>query len=213
VGLLFFVLQGSIVIGTTSDSVVVDQIVGPVGVAQYSVGYKLFAIGVLLWSVWQAPLWPAYREATARGDIAWVRRTLLRSIALSLAASVAVAALLILMGQQLIHLWVGDLVHVPQSLLVGFACWAVLSACGGAFAAYLNAVHIVGFQIVTATAMAAANIILSVYLTYSFGVSGVVWGTVIASTVFSAIPLAILLRLTLQRLSAQLDARGRDQEP
>jgi len=202
-GLLFLVLQVSLTVGNASDSLVVAQIVGPSAVASYNVAFRLFSIVTLLTSVWLVPLWPAYREATARGDVAWVRRTLRRSIRLSLIVTIPVAALLVLLGQRAIGFWVGASVQVPSSLLLGFGCWAVLAAFGNAASMYLNGAQIIWFQVLTATTTAAANIVLSVYLTYRFGVAGVVWGTVIASVLFSTIPLYIFVRRALRPLDNQ----------
>ena len=48
------------------------------------------------------------------------------------------------------------------------------------------------FQVVTAVLMATANILLSIALTSRIGVAGVVWGSIIAYSVFALDPCGLL---------------------
>ena len=56
------------------------------------------------------------------------------------------------------------------------------------------------FQVATAVLMATANVILSIVLTARIGVTGVVWGSVIAYTVFSLVPVAFYLPRLFARI-------------
>ena len=73
-GLLFFVLQCAFALSYTSDNIVIAQILGAAAVAAYAVPQKLFSVVSLGIGMATGPLWPAYGEAIARGDVAWVRR-------------------------------------------------------------------------------------------------------------------------------------------
>ena len=102
------VIGMSIAIGYTSHTFVIAHILGQETVAEYSVPYRLFSIVTVVLSFFLIPLWPAYAEAAARGDVAWVRRTLRRSVQWGLAFNVTAGIVLILLGRQIIHLWVGS---------------------------------------------------------------------------------------------------------
>ena len=81
-----------------------------------------------------APLWPAYGEAIARGDVEWVRRTLRRSVTIAVSLSALVSAALVMLGPWLIHAWVGTAVLPSLLLLVGLAAWKTVEAGGSALA-------------------------------------------------------------------------------
>src|SRR5208282_70762 len=84
-GILFFVLQCAFVLAYTSDNIVIAQVLGAAAVALYAVPQKLFSSVSTIVSMAINPLWPAYGEALARGDVAWVRRTFFASLRLVLA--------------------------------------------------------------------------------------------------------------------------------
>jgi O-antigen/teichoic acid export membrane protein len=146
------------------------------------------------------PLWPAYREALSRGDTGWVRRTVRRSIRLSLTVAGLISAVLVVLGIPLITLWVGTSVQPSFGLILAVGIWTTLNAVGTAVAMFLNGAQVMRFQVVTAVLMATANILLSIALTSRIGVAGVVWGSVVAYSLFTLIPVAIYMPRLLDRL-------------
>jgi O-antigen/teichoic acid export membrane protein len=201
VGLLFLVLQLAVAVAFTSNSIIIAAMIGPSAVADYAVVSKLFLIPTLLVGFALGPVWPAYREALSRGDVKWVRRTFGRSIRLSLSVAGLVSAALVVIGIPLIAVWVGTSSVQPSfGLVLAIGIWTTLSAVGNAVAMLLNGAQVMRFQVVTAVLMATTNILLSVALTARIGVAGVVWGSVIAFTVFSLIPVALYLPRLFARL-------------
>ena len=202
VGLLFLVLQLAVAVAFTSNSIIIAAMIGPSAVADYAVVSKLFMIPTLLVGFALGPLWPAYREALSRGDVQWVRRTFRRSIRLSLSVAGLVSAALVVLGLPVIAVWVGTSSVQPSfGLVLAIGIWTTLSAVGTAVAMLLNGAQVMRFQVVTAVLMATANILLSIALTSRIGVAGVVWGSVIAYSVFALVPVAFYL----PRLFARID--------
>jgi Na+-driven multidrug efflux pump len=78
----------------------------------------------------------------------------------------------------------------------------VLGGIGNAFAMLLNGAQVMRFQVIVASTMAIANVVLSILLTQRIGVAGVVWGSVIAFSIFDFVPVV----LYLPRLFARLEA-------
>ena len=194
VGLLFLVLQLAFAVAFTSNSIIIAVMIGPSAVAVYAVVSKLFMIPTLLVGFAVAPLWPAYREALSRGDVQWVRRTFRRSIRLSLSVAVPVSAALVVLGLPVIAVWVGTSSLQPTfGLILAIGIWTPLVAVGTAIAMLFNGAQVMKFQVVTAALMATANILLSIALTSRIGLAGVVWGSIIAYSVFALIPVAFYL--------------------
>jgi len=193
VGLLFLVLQLAVAVAFTSNTVIIAAIIGPSAVADYTVVAKLFMIPTLLVGFAIGPLWPAYREALSRGDVDWVRRTFRRSIWLSLSVAGVISAVLVGIGLPLIAAWVGTAVQPSFGLVLAVGVWTTLSAVGTAISMLLNGAQVMRFQVITAILMATANILLSIALTSRIGVSGVVWGSVIAYSAFALVPYVVYL--------------------
>jgi O-antigen/teichoic acid export membrane protein len=199
-GFLFVVLQLAYAVAFQSDVLVAATVIGPDAAATYSVTLKVFLVVPTLISIYFSTLWPAYTEAMARGDGPWVRQTLRRSVLVALAAAGAVSLVLLLLGPWLIGLWTGGAIDPPLGLIVGAAVWAVLSSSLNAIAVLFNAASVVAFQVINASVMAAASIGMSVLFGFWFGVEGIIWGTVVAYTIFGAIPLLLYLPRVLRRL-------------
>jgi O-antigen/teichoic acid export membrane protein len=208
-GALFFVLQVAIAVAYESDALVVSRVLGAKSVTQYAVPMRLFVLPVLGLGFLLSPLWPAYSEAVSRGDVVWVRRTLRRSLFLSGAGGAIMGLSLALSGRTLIHLWAGRTVTPSVLLLSSLACWTAVMSVSTAVAMFLNGLHILRLQAVCAAAMMVANLGLSIALTEAIGVSGVVWGTVIAQTLFVLIPIA----LRSSAIARQLDSLSEQSVP
>ena len=80
------------------------------------------------------------------------------------------------------------------SLLVGFAVWAALFAFGNVVSMLLNAANVILFQLIAASLMALTSIILKIEFAHAFGVSGIIWGTVLAYGICSVVPTLLYLR-------------------
>jgi O-antigen/teichoic acid export membrane protein len=201
VGALFFVLQVAIAVAYESDAIVLAQIRGPEAVATYSVTMRIFLIVPALAGFVLAPLWPAYGEAISRGEVGWVERALRRSIRFGLTLTIPVVVVLLVVARPLIQAWAG--IRPPVALLVAAAAWIVLMPLSSAFAMFLNGARVIRVQIVLAILMMLSNLSLSIVLTRWLGISGVVWGSVLAQTVCVLIPAAVIVPRTLARLHAE----------
>lgn len=193
-GALFLVLQLAVLVSYQIDHVVIAQILGASAVPEYAVPAKLFALVPLLLSFALTPLWPAYRESLARGDTAWVRRTLRHSILLGGAVNIPAAAALVVLAPTLLNWWVGASISPDPLFLIGLGVWAAMNTFNGPLSMLLNGANVIGFQAACAVPMAAANVLVSVLLVQRIGVAGAIWGTIVAQAVFMLIPQAWYVR-------------------
>ncbi len=198
-GALFFILQAVGAVAFASDNLVIAQTLGSQLVTQYAVPAQLFTLAPMIMSMFLAPLWPAYGESVARGDMDWVRKTLLRSLAAALLISFPIVLILVSFGPQIIHLWVGDQVAPSFSLLLGFGAWSIVANVGGVVAMLLNGMTVVRFQVITAGITATVAITLKIVLARQIGLEGVVWASVIASTLCTLIPTSLYIPRLLAR--------------
>jgi O-antigen/teichoic acid export membrane protein len=198
-GLMFVVLQLAAAVAYSSDNLVIAQILGAEAVTQYAVPMRLFSVLGVISALFFFPLWPAYGEAVARGDIAWVKRTLIRTLLLTVMLCGAPAVVLTLMGKTIIRIWVGPQIQPAFYLLLGMGIWAVLTGLGNALAMFLNGANILKFQAACASLMAIAALLLKVWLARYWGISGVIWATVFAYTL-AAVPMWIYVSGRLRQM-------------
>jgi O-antigen/teichoic acid export membrane protein len=184
-GLLFFVLQCAVAAGYTSDNLVIAQVLGAAAVAAYAVPEKLFSFVAMVVGMGISPLWPAYGEAIARGDVAWVRRVFLGSLRVTLAFSVPLCTFLALAGPWILRVAVGKSFHAPTSLLVALGVWGVVVAVSVPMAMLLNGAGVLKAQTIVASVASLVNLALSIFLTRRMGVIGVCLGSIITQVTIS----------------------------
>jgi O-antigen/teichoic acid export membrane protein len=192
-GFLFFVLQVSAGVAFASDNLIATQVLGASAAAHFSVAQRIFMIPPLLMALIIGPLWPAYGEALARGDRGWVRRTFYGSLALTISCCAVLAAGLVLLSEPIFSHWVGPALVPSAALAVGLAIWSIMYTWGTTVAMLLNAASIIGFQVVTALALAFSSIALKVALISHVGIAGLAWALVVSYTVVVFVPTSLYL--------------------
>lgn len=197
-GGMFFVLQLTAAIQSQGDNIIIANMLGPASVAQYAICMQLFMIVPTLLRLVFVPLWPAYREALASGDVDWVRRVFAKSMKLALLVGLPSAIILVLLGSEIIRLWVGDEVLPSLSLLIGCGLWLVLVLVGVTFSVFFNAIQWIKVQIFVATSAGLMNVGLTIYLVGEIGVEGAIYGSVISYFICAILP---LLYFTIKKLS------------
>jgi O-antigen/teichoic acid export membrane protein len=125
-GGLFFAAQLGTMLLLTAPNLVIARIIGAHAVAPYTIVMKPIQALVLLTSLWALPLWPAYGEASARGDWTWIRRTFYRTLLGGVLISAIAGALFFASHRWVLSYWVGDAI-VPSRLTVGSACLFLLA--------------------------------------------------------------------------------------
>lgn len=204
-GFLFVILQLACAVAFASDNIVAARILGPEAVTQYSVPARLFSFLGTVAALFFMPLWPAYGEAVARGEWAWVRRTLVRSLGTTLLICGIPAICMVFLGRTIIRLWVGSLIQPSFLLLLGMGTSAVLGGLGGAAAMFLNGANILRFQVVSAVLMATSALVAKILLGRAVGLPGIIWGGVVAYFVCTAVPFAVYIPRLLKKMNQSMN--------
>lgn len=204
-GLMFFVLQCAVTIGYTSDNIVIAQVLGAAAVAAYAVPQKLFGLISMVVGMAITPLWPAYGEAIARGDMAWVRRVFFGSLWLTLATAVPLCSFLALAGPWILRVFFGKALHAPLSLLVVLAAWGIINAVSNVVAVLLNGTGVLKVLTITSVFASLSNLALSILLTRRLGVIGVCLGSISTQLVITFPVCFVLIRSLFRRHAVKSD--------
>lgn len=204
VGIIFFLLQFFILLGSSADNIVIAQVLGASAVASYAVTKKLFMIMQVNQLIIQ-PLWPAFGEAMARKNYKWAKRTLIRTLKFSLITGILVALPLLIFGKPIISFWVGPELVPSYALLIGFFFWVFLVNYGGTMSVFLNSSSLVGKQCFFIGLAAISSVMLQIILARFCGIAGVIWAILIGYGLFYVMP---AYRLALDALNDLINNEG-----
>jgi O-antigen/teichoic acid export membrane protein len=187
-GGLFFVLQLVAAISYSADNFIVARTLGASAVTLYSIPQRLFTVIAIPITMLLVPYWPAYGEAASRGDVPWIRRTLVRTLSGVFALASIAAVVLLLISKRVILWWVGPQIHPPFLLMAGFAIWTVMNCCSNTLGVFLNGTSVVRFQVITTGLFGVACLAFKVFFARHYGIIGVPWATILTFSLFMVIP-------------------------
>lgn len=189
-GSKFFIIQVASIILFMTDNMIITQLFGPEEVTPYNVAHKYFNIIPVLFGIITTPLWSAITEAHAKGDQAWIRNTIRKSIRLW-TATVGLVIIMLLVSSTFYRVWLQtDTIVVPFMLSAVMALYVLMFSFNSIFVMFINGVGKLRLQILTGLFGIVANIPLS----YLFGK---VWGMGLAGVIL-ATSVSILLSLILR---------------
>lgn len=201
IGGAFLILSVLTSLSLNVDNLVVAELSGLANVAEFTIATKLYSLLGLAITLVALPLWPANADALARRDITWVKRTTLKTSALSVAAVAVGGLVLILSRGHIINLWIGDGVLIELSLAINLVIWSVLVALASPFFAVQNSVGHLRIQLAGWTVYFFVSVPLKVILYGEFGIAGVPLAGWLAYLIV-LIPCAIFgCRMTIKRIA------------
>ena len=186
-GGIFFLLNFLTLAGNASDNIILAHTLGPSSVAAYEIVKKIF-IFTLFAQFFLRPFWPAFGEAIESGDHVWAKNALHKGIKISLFFTALISLPFLLFGKQIIMIWIGSDFIPSWSLLIGFYVYALISSYAGVMSSFLNSGHLIRKQLLIIFLASASSIILKIVLSTNFGVSGVIWATIISYSIFYIVP-------------------------
>jgi O-antigen/teichoic acid export membrane protein len=202
-GGMFFVIQIAVLLIFQTDNIIIARFLGAQEVTPYSIAWRLFSYATLIQAFIFPNLWPAYSEAFARRDNAWIKHAFRTNLAASLLLTIFCILPLVLFGREIISLWVGIEAVPPFSLLLWMGGWSIIYTVMTSVACILNGSGNMRGQMIYGMATAIINIALSIVLVIPFGITGVIAATVIAYLVCNVIPASVEVTYLLKRLANQ----------
>ena len=210
-GLNFLVLQICVIVITQCDVFLIAQFLSAEQVTPYSVGQRVFAQILGLVSVVITPLWPAFGNAKALGDVAWIRRTYRRINGYSSMAYLAAFLFMAIAGHRLLALWVGE-ASAPTTLLIcAIGVHYFVMQWAHSHSIFLNGLGIVRQQVFVFLANSCLALLLNVIFIKKFGPIGLCLGGGLAYLLVSGWLLPRFFRKALVQM--EMTATRQDQGP
>lgn len=191
----FFVLQVCATLGWGADALIVSSTLGVAAVAPFALCQRLFQFASQPVSIVVAPLWPAYADAHARSDHAYVRRLLVRSMGLAAVAGAGLIALLVLLSPWVFTWLAQGEIQVPVTLVLLFGLWVFLELMGNTFAMFLNGVGLVRLQAIIATVFVLFAMPAKIWAVQVWGLHGLLGSAIVLYVALVVLPYCVLLSL------------------
>jgi len=187
-GAKFFIIQIAVIVIFMSDKIIITQLLGPEKVTPYDVVFKLFSIFTVVHSLVLLPLWPAYSNAYAQGDLSWIRATLRNQVKFSFLLFFG-AFLLAILGPAIVKIWIGDEAEVDRALYFFFFSFIVISVWSNVFSYFVNSINKINLQLITSIFAAVINIPMSIFFVsyLGFGLNGIVLATTVSLSIYAII--------------------------
>jgi len=194
--------QLAVLILHNGPTLVIANRLGTTAVTPFAITKKLLVVTNILIMTAILPLWPAYSEASARGDWPWVKKTLKRSIKLAMAIQLPMFALMTFSGRWIISVWTQEPSVVPSwSLFMACNVWMTISVWITAISIALNGLnHMIG-QATYGVAFALIALVLGYWIAGNGVVSGVIWTVVAAGAVTTAIAMGFEVSWVIRKAS------------
>ncbi|HZS46366.1 MAG TPA: oligosaccharide flippase family protein, partial [Blastocatellia bacterium] len=213
-GWMFLVTSVFWMVNLQTDNLIISHFLGPGEVTPYSISYRLLSYAVIFQSFAVVALWPAYTEAKARGDVAWIRRAFKANLLFSILSSLPLTIIFVVFGQQIIRWWAGSAAVPSFSLLVWMAIWNLMLATVSTGSFLLNALGRLTGMTIYGTVTAIVNVALSIILVQRWGVNGVVFASVFSFGLLSYLPIFIEAKnaLPISHIESRAHDRRREEK-
>lgn len=174
VGILFLGIQLLSAFNWSMDNLLISTVLGPEHVTPYAVQVRVFALVGAIASMILTPLWPAYADAVAHGDHAWIRKTLHRSLVGAIAVSAPLAFGAALALPLILRTWIGSGIQTSPLLAYGLATLTVCQTICAALAMFWNGTSAIRLQFIIGVVLVAVSLPLKMFLLRYQG-QGIAW--------------------------------------
>jgi O-antigen/teichoic acid export membrane protein len=184
-GSLMWLSQISALVMFQTDLIIVAQLFGASEVSSYGVILKLFSVNSTIAYAFLLPLWGAYSEALARGDISWIIKTFKRSIHINLLLSLPLCILIYVLCPWIISSWLSQSAIPDNNLILAMLVTSIVTVVAHSIGILVVGLCEVSLAAKVSVIQGLSNILLSIILGNIIGVAGVAWSSAICLMIFS----------------------------
>ncbi len=198
-GMALLYLQVAAAVAFQTDTLILARYLTYEDVSRFSIMMKLFSVPAIIAGIYFQTLWPAYAHAYGQNNWKWIKKTFYYSLFIS-CGLIIVYCLGVYWGKDIVFkYWLKTDWDFPLGMFLLFGVWILINNIDTNIGIILNGLQLFRVQVILSSIMVVANLALSVYLVQRLGMSGVVWGSILSTFVFSLIPFLIYLNRLLRR--------------
>ena len=148
-----------------------------------NIAYKYIGIGLMVYNIILAPLWPAFTDAYTRKDYAWMRSMYSKMIKVYLSSVISIV-FMVLVSPFVYELWIGDKAEISFLMTILVAVYVVLNSWDSLQVMILNGIGAVKLQVYVTMIGLICHIPLSLGIGNYIGGYGVVISMIIITLIY-----------------------------
>jgi O-antigen/teichoic acid export membrane protein len=197
-----FVFQIGALLVNETQSVIIARRLGLAEVTDWSIFMRVYTLPAIFLQMIDAPLIPAYREASVRKEHDWLRTAFWRVTKFKMAVALVAAGLYVVWGNWAATLIAGQPIVFSTNVWIACGCLLVVAVWNGSFNDLMIGADRLRLLVATVLVNGLVTPALSYLLAPSLGLFGVVLATPVFSLVVSAWLLPYACRDLLRRAPA-----------
>ena len=182
-GIKFFIIQIQVVIMFQTTNILISNLSGPNDVTAYNIAYKYIGIGMMVFNIILAPLWPAFTDAYARKDYAWMNSIYKKMKKIWVYTALVITGMVII-SPIVYKVWIGEKATVPFIMTVVVGLYVLLHSWDSLQVTLINGIGCVKLQSFVTLIGLACHIPLSLMLGQYFGAYGVLISMTLIVTIY-----------------------------
>ena len=172
-GFRFFFLQIITIVLFQANNIIIAHTVAPESVVEYNIAYKYVGLITVLFTFVITPAWSAVTDAYVRGDIEWIKKTVV--YLWKICAGVIVFGLVMTFISPYVYvIWLGkDTIHIPYITTLLILVFIAFEMFYKIYVSVINGIGKLQVQMIITPILALLFIPLSCYMGKAYGLSGV----------------------------------------
>lgn len=180
VGVGFFIIQITTLIIMSTSNVIISRLFGPDSVTPFNISNRYMAIVLMALNIVMAPIWSAVTDAWAKGDEAWVQRSVVKVRKISLFFGLVLFVMLA--ASPIVYsIWIGDAVEIPFSLTTLMCIYVFILIWSTGQSSFLNGLGILKLQLYVNVFEAVIFIPLAILFGKLWGINGMVMAMIVTN--------------------------------
>ncbi len=188
-GIIFFIIQISMLIILTTDNMLITKYIGANEVTTYSIVSKLFQILLILEGLISAPMWTLFIDAYVKKDKKWIKKAFINLNLLFLLLIIGVIIMIYILPY-IVKIWIGQELIYPKYLILFWGLFILNRVYGDIYMIFINATGKIKLQMYLYLLGAILNIPLTIYFIKNLNMGSS--GAIIATNI-CMLPLAIIM--------------------
>jgi O-antigen/teichoic acid export membrane protein len=175
-GFNFFIIQIAAIVLFQTNNIIISQLFGPQQVTPYNIAFKYFSITTMTYAIVTTPLWSAFTDAWAKGDIQWIKKIINKMRTFWYGMTV-LTIFMLFVSHFAYLLWIGDAVKIPVVLSCSMALNVIIIGWNTIYVQFINGAGKLKLQLLSGIFSTLITIPLAIYLGKIWGISGVVFSS------------------------------------
>ena len=180
VGVNFFIIQISALIIFSMSNIVISRLFGPDSVTPFNIANRYMGIVLMALNIVMAPIWSAVTDAHARGDEAWIMKSVQKVRRVSLFFGL-ILLIMLFISPLVYRIWVGKAVDISFELTTLMCIYTFLLVWSTGQSSFLNGLTVMRLQLYANIFEALIFFPLAVLMGKQWGLSGLVIAMIITN--------------------------------